>query len=34
MKSEYGIDIILCEGGPALNQVLISANLADETMVE
>jgi riboflavin-specific deaminase-like protein len=33
MKSQYGIDILLCEGGPALNQVLISANLADELFV-
>ena len=33
MKSQYGIDILLCEGGPALNQVLISANLADEVFV-
>ena len=33
MKSEYGIDILLCEGGPALNQALISANLADELFI-
>ena len=33
MKSEYGIDILLCEGGPALNQALISAKLADELFV-
>jgi len=33
LKSSYGIDILLCEGGPALNQALISANLADELFV-
>ena len=30
MKSEYDIDILLCEGGPKLNRALIGANLADE----
>jgi riboflavin-specific deaminase-like protein len=33
MKSSYGIDILLCEGGPALNHALISADLADELFV-
>jgi len=33
MKSRYGVDILLCEGGPALNHALISANLADELFV-
>jgi 2,5-diamino-6-(ribosylamino)-4(3H)-pyrimidinone 5'-phosphate reductase len=33
MKSTYGIDILLCEGGTTLNQALISANLADELFV-
>jgi riboflavin-specific deaminase-like protein len=30
LKSECHIDILLCEGGPVLNQTLIIANLADE----
>jgi riboflavin-specific deaminase-like protein len=33
MKSSYGIDILLCEGGPALNHALISSDLADELFV-
>jgi 2,5-diamino-6-(ribosylamino)-4(3H)-pyrimidinone 5'-phosphate reductase len=33
MKSSYGIDILLCEGGTTLNQALISANLADELFI-
>ena len=33
MKPVYGIDILLCEGGPKLNQTLISANLADELFI-
>jgi riboflavin biosynthesis pyrimidine reductase len=33
MKSSYGIDILLCEGGPVLNHALISADLADELFV-
>ncbi len=33
MKSRYGIDILLCEGGPQLNQALISADLVDELFV-
>jgi 2,5-diamino-6-(ribosylamino)-4(3H)-pyrimidinone 5'-phosphate reductase len=33
MKSSYGIDILLCEGGPALNHALISAGLVDELFV-
>jgi 2,5-diamino-6-(ribosylamino)-4(3H)-pyrimidinone 5'-phosphate reductase len=33
MKLNYGIDILLCEGGPALNHALISADLADELFV-
>jgi riboflavin biosynthesis pyrimidine reductase len=33
MKSEYGVDVLLCEGGPRLNQALIGADLADELFV-
>jgi riboflavin-specific deaminase-like protein len=33
LKTEYGIDLLLCEGGPTLNHALISANLADELFV-
>jgi len=33
MKSSYAIDILLCEGGPSLNQALLRANLADELFV-
>ena len=33
MKFSYGIDVLLCEGGPKLNHALISANLADELFV-
>jgi 2,5-diamino-6-(ribosylamino)-4(3H)-pyrimidinone 5'-phosphate reductase len=33
LKTEYGIDLLLCEGGPALNRALISAGLADELFV-
>ena len=33
MKSSYGIDILLCEGGQALNHALISSDLADELFV-
>jgi riboflavin-specific deaminase-like protein len=33
MKSQYGIDVLLCEGGPRLNQALIGADLADELFV-
>jgi riboflavin-specific deaminase-like protein len=33
MKSSYGVDILLCEGGPSLNQTLIRANLADEVFI-
>jgi 2,5-diamino-6-(ribosylamino)-4(3H)-pyrimidinone 5'-phosphate reductase len=33
MKSSYGIDVLLCEGGPTLNQALITADLADELFV-
>lgn len=33
MKSRYSIDILLCEGGPVLNQALINADLADELFV-
>jgi riboflavin biosynthesis pyrimidine reductase len=33
LKSEYGIDVLLCEGGPTLNQALITADLADELFV-
>jgi riboflavin-specific deaminase-like protein len=33
MKSEYGIDILLCEGGPKLNRALIGTDLADELFV-
>jgi riboflavin-specific deaminase-like protein len=33
MKFSYGIDVLLCEGGPKLNRTLISANLADELFV-
>jgi 2,5-diamino-6-(ribosylamino)-4(3H)-pyrimidinone 5'-phosphate reductase len=33
MKSTYGIDILLCEGGTTLKQALIGANLANELFV-
>jgi riboflavin-specific deaminase-like protein len=33
LKSEYGIDKLLCEGGPRLNRALIGASLADELFV-
>jgi 2,5-diamino-6-(ribosylamino)-4(3H)-pyrimidinone 5'-phosphate reductase len=33
MKSEYGIKVLLCEGGPTLIGALISANLVDELFV-
>ncbi len=33
LKTEYGIDLLLCEGGPTLNHALISADLADELFV-
>jgi 2,5-diamino-6-(ribosylamino)-4(3H)-pyrimidinone 5'-phosphate reductase len=33
MKSRYGIDILLCEGGPELLRTLISADLADELFI-
>jgi riboflavin-specific deaminase-like protein len=33
MKSSYGIDILLCEGGPRLNRALIDADLVDELFV-
>jgi 2,5-diamino-6-(ribosylamino)-4(3H)-pyrimidinone 5'-phosphate reductase len=33
MKSTYGIDVLLCEGGPKLIQALISAGLADELFI-
>ena len=33
LKSSYGIDVLLCEGGPVLNHALISADLADELFV-
>ena len=33
MKSRYGIDILLCEGGPTLIRSLISADLADELFI-
>jgi 2,5-diamino-6-(ribosylamino)-4(3H)-pyrimidinone 5'-phosphate reductase len=33
MHTEYGIDVLLCEGGPTLNHALISANLTDELFV-
>ena len=33
IKRVYGIDILLCEGGPRLNRALIRANLADELFV-
>ena len=33
LKSEYGIGLLLCEGGPTLNHALISADLADELFV-
>jgi riboflavin-specific deaminase-like protein len=33
VKSEYGVDVLLCEGGPRLNQALIGADLADELFV-
>jgi riboflavin-specific deaminase-like protein len=33
MNSRYGIDILLCEGGPKLIRALISADLADELFI-
>jgi len=33
LKTEYGIDLLLCEGGPTLNHTLISSGLADELFV-
>jgi riboflavin biosynthesis pyrimidine reductase len=33
MKSRYGIDILLCEGGPKIIRSLISADLADELFI-
>jgi riboflavin-specific deaminase-like protein len=30
LKSEYGVELLLVEGGPSLNHALVSANLADE----
>ena len=30
LKAEYGVDLLLIEGGPTLNHALISRNLADE----
>ena len=33
LKNEYGIEVLLCEGGPTLIGALISANLADELFV-
>jgi riboflavin-specific deaminase-like protein len=33
MKVRYGIDILLCEGGPKLIRALISADLADELFI-
>jgi 2,5-diamino-6-(ribosylamino)-4(3H)-pyrimidinone 5'-phosphate reductase len=33
MQTEYGIDVLLCEGGPTLNHAMISANLADELFI-
>jgi 2,5-diamino-6-(ribosylamino)-4(3H)-pyrimidinone 5'-phosphate reductase len=30
LKGEYGVNLLLMEGGPTLNQSLISSNLADE----
>ena len=30
LKRDYGTDVLLCEGGPTLNQALINADLADE----
>jgi 2,5-diamino-6-(ribosylamino)-4(3H)-pyrimidinone 5'-phosphate reductase len=33
LKTEYGIHLLLCEGGPTLNHALISAGLADELFV-
>jgi riboflavin-specific deaminase-like protein len=33
LKSDYGVDVLLCEGGPALNAGLISADLADEVFL-
>jgi riboflavin-specific deaminase-like protein len=33
MKTEYGIDVLLCEGGPTLNRALTSAGLTDELFV-
>ncbi len=33
LKTEYGIKLLLCEGGPSLNHALIRANLADELFV-
>jgi len=30
MKSDYGIDVLLCEGGPTLNRTLMEADLVDE----
>jgi riboflavin-specific deaminase-like protein len=33
MKSEYGVHVLLCEGGPTLNRALVSADLADELFI-
>ena len=30
LKADYGVDVLLCEGGPTLNRALIGANLVDE----
>ena len=30
LKRQYAVDVLLAEGGPALNQALVSAGLADE----
>lgn len=33
LKSEYGVESLLVEGGPTLNHALISAGLVDETFI-
>jgi riboflavin-specific deaminase-like protein len=33
MKADYGMDVLLCEGGPTLNRALVSADLADELFI-
>jgi riboflavin-specific deaminase-like protein len=33
LKFDFGVELLLCEGGPRLNHALISADLADELFV-